>query len=183
VPLANRQDIYGGRDPRDLPVYSIGEAARNLHLPSGTVAAWVSGKEYSTQAGQRTSPALIEVAEPKSGLLSFRNLAELHVLSAVRRFHGVKMKAVRRAVAYLRERFHSRHPLIQRQMLTDGKDLFIEGYGQVVNISDNGQMELKVALDEYLRRIEWDQAGTPIRLFPLVDDEPADAARPEGTIR
>jgi uncharacterized protein (DUF433 family) len=56
-------------------------------------------------------------------------------------------------------------------MLTDGKSLFIEQYGEVVNISTEGQMEMKVLLDAYLKRIKWDEKGIPIRLFPFTREE------------
>jgi uncharacterized protein (DUF433 family) len=52
-------------------------------------------------------------------------------------------------------------------MLTDGKSLFIEQYGQVVNVSEEGQMEMKSVLDAYLKRIQWNEDGIPIRLFPF----------------
>jgi uncharacterized protein (DUF433 family) len=100
-------------------------------------------------------------------MLSFLNLIELHVLSSIRRGHQVKLPAVRRAVDYLRKRLHSDHPLIDRQMLTDGKSLFLEQYGQLVSISEDGQLAMKSLLDAHLRRIERDAKGVPVRLFPF----------------
>jgi hypothetical protein len=37
-------DLYGGRDPRELPMYSIGEAAVYLGVPRSTLATWVRGQ-------------------------------------------------------------------------------------------------------------------------------------------
>ncbi len=110
---------------------------------------------------------LIPIADPKNRLLSFRNLLELHVLSALRRTHRIEMPSVRRAIKYLKDRFRTDHPLLDRQMLTDGKDLFIEQYEHYINISRHGQMEMRQVLEIYLQRIEWDEAGSPIRLFPF----------------
>lgn len=81
---------------------------------------------------------------------------ELHVLSAIRRDHGVRLGEVRKAVDYLRRRFKSRHPLADEQMQTDGTNLFVERYGELVDASDQGQMAMKVCLSSYLDRIERD---------------------------
>jgi uncharacterized protein (DUF433 family) len=169
--------IYGDVDPRDLPVYSVGEAAHHLHLPPGTVAAWALGKKYQTLLGVQRSKPLVEIADSRRNLLSFRNLTELHVLSAIRRNHGVKMKVVRSAVRFLRLQFNSRQPLIEQEMLTDGKDLFIHYYGSLVNISMNGQRAMREMLEQFLKRIEWDENKLPVRLYPLVGQK-VDDARP-----
>ncbi len=52
-------------------------------------------------------------------------------------------------------------------MLTDGKNLFIEQYGQLVSISEDGQLAMKAVLEAHLQRIERDAKGVPIRLFPF----------------
>lgn len=152
-------DLYGGRDPAEVPAYLITEAAHYLRLPVSTVRAWTLGQE-----GFR---AVISIADRKAKLLSFRNLVELHLLSAIRRQHHVKMSAVRRAVKFLREQFNIDHPLAYQRMLTDGTGLFVERYDELVNVSASGQMEMKAILEAYLERIEWDPQGIPIRLFPF----------------
>lgn len=164
-------DIYGGKNPTEMPAYLLADAAHYLRLSATTVRSWVLGREYQTESGLLASRPLIVPADPKNLLLSFLNLVELHVLSSIRRVHRVKPRAVRRAIEYLRKRYHSAHPLLDQQMLTDGKSLFIEQYGEVVNISTEGQMEMKVLLDAYLKRIKWDEKGIPIRLFPFTREE------------
>jgi uncharacterized protein (DUF433 family) len=52
-------------------------------------------------------------------------------------------------------------------MLTDGVSLFVEQYGEVVNVSADGQLEMGKLLSAYLRRIARDKSGMPIRLFPF----------------
>src|SRR5262249_45147350 len=37
-------DIYGGKDPREVPRYSTAEAAHYLRLPRATLASWVHGR-------------------------------------------------------------------------------------------------------------------------------------------
>ena len=158
---------------RELPAYSVAEVAHYLNLPRSTVRYWATGKD--------SSPALIEVADTNPVALSFLNLVELHVLAAIRRKHAVPMPKVRRAIDYLRENTQDEsdqlHPLISKQLQTDGLDLFIEQYGRLVNISSAGQLAMRVIIEAALRRIERDRRGIPIKLYPFtrsnVNDAPA----------
>jgi uncharacterized protein (DUF433 family) len=133
------------------------------------------GRQYPTRFGEVDFLPLIKISDPTGPLLSFMNLAELHVLGSIRRAHLVKLPAVRKAVEYLRGRFRSDHPLLDRQMLTDGKDLFIEQYENLVNISQQGQMEMRQIMGVYLERIKRDRGGFPIRLFPFTRDRYAES--------
>ena len=118
---------------------------------------------------------MIDLADPAGRLLSFRNLGELHVLGSIRRIHQVKMPAVRQAIDFLRKCFRSDHPLLEKKTLTDGNDLFIEHYENLVTITQHGQMAMKEVMAAYLKRVEWDAAGMPIRLFPFTRDRYAES--------
>ena len=162
--------IYGGKNPGDVPVYSVSDVAHYLRLPSATIRSWAVGRQYPTQSGDAEFHPLIEIADATGTLLSFMNLVELHVLGSIRRAHRVKLPAVRSAINYLRKKFNSDHPLLDRQMLTDGKDLFIQRYDHLVNISQQGQMAMRQIMGVYLKRIKWDHGGIPVRLFPFTRD-------------
>jgi len=170
--------MYGDRDPATIPAYSVSEIAHNLQLPRSTVRNWALGREASSSPPQHGFKPVILIASRAAQLLSFQNLVELHVLSAIRRNHDVKLPAVRKAVTYLRKSLHTDHPLSDRQMLTDGKDLFIEQYGELINASQDGQMEMKLVLEAYLRRIERDPAGSPVKLYPFTRSHLPDDVRP-----
>jgi uncharacterized protein (DUF433 family) len=91
----------------------------------------------------------------------------LHVLGSICRGHRAERRAVRRAVAYLGKEFQSDHPLLDRRMLTDGTDLLLKRYGELVTIPQDGQMAMKVILEAYLDRIDRDDRGIPVRLYPF----------------
>jgi uncharacterized protein (DUF433 family) len=146
----------------EAPIYFIAEAAHCLRLPTSTVRQWITVKK-----NRYGHLPLVVPADHKYPLLSFANVLELHVLSSLRRVHQLKLKPVRKAISYLRDKFSSEHPLIDHKMMTDGKSLFIEQFGQMVNISESGQLQMKAMLENYLRRIEWDKQGNPYRLFPF----------------
>jgi uncharacterized protein (DUF433 family) len=160
-------EIYGRNDPREAPAYFISDAARYLHLPISTVRSWVLGRSYDTEAGTRQFQPLVALADAELSLLSFHNLVELHVLRSIRSVHGVRLNAVRRTIRFLRNRFQSKRPLLDQEMVTDGKDLFVERYGRLINTSADGQLEMRELLEAYLKRIDRDSEGVPIRLYPF----------------
>ena len=165
----------------DAPAYGLTEAAHLLTLPPPTLRSWVKGRPYTTAAGVRRSGPVIEAADPTGRYLSFTNLVEAHVLSAVRRQHRVKFPHVRRAVEFLRRHYRSEHPLADYQFETDGVDLFIDRLGgELLNASRGGQIAVRDLIKMHLRRIERNPQGVPIRLFPFTHSQPT--REPKGPI-
>ena len=56
----SERDPYRGRDPRQIPAYTLFDAARYLHLPARTIQNWAYGESGA------------------SNDFSFFNLVELH---------------------------------------------------------------------------------------------------------
>ena len=160
-------------DPRELPAYTISEAAHYLTVPAATVRYW--------SVGQGGYEPLIVASQLSPTLLSFLDLTELHVLAAIRREHVISMPKVRKAIEYLVENVldapDRRHPLISCKLETDGLDLFIEQYGQLINISQGCQMAMREIISAALRRIERDPQGVPVKFYPftrtVMEDAPA----------
>ncbi len=179
--MRNRKmNIYGGRDPRDIPAYSIAEAAHYLRLPPSTLRSWVHGGHYRVVGGQRTFEPVITLPQspPDSPtLLSFISLTEAHVLRAIRRDHKIALPKVREALTYLTTQSPSEHPLVVQEFETDGLDLFITRYGQLINITKDGQLTMRQTIQAYLRRIERDPHGFPLRLYPFTRSEPIENVR------
>lgn len=158
----------------DAPAYGVSEAAHLLSLPVPTLRSWVKGRPYQTASGPRRSGPVIDPADDRGRYLSFTNLVEAHVLSAVRREHRVKFPHVRRAVEFLHRRFKSEHPLADYQFETDGVDLFIQCLGgELLNASRGGQVAVRDLIEMHLRRIERNPQGIPIRLFPFTHSQPS----------
>ncbi len=151
-------------DIRHMPLYSPAEAARFLRLPPSTVRAWAFGQRYKVKDEARRFQPVINAADPKARRLSFVNLVELLVLAAIRKGHGVELKQVRSAVDFLRKRYPSNHPLADNEFQTNGIDLFIEKYGSLLNISQDGQIAIKEVIQQYLRLVDRDPSGVPFKL-------------------
>lgn len=149
-------------DNREMPAYTIPEAAHYLNIPESTVRYWsIGNKDYDGVI----QPARVE---GRRAFLSFYNLVELHLLGVIRRRHNVKLLMVRTAVQFLEDKLDiKKHPLISQEMQTDGVHLFIEQLGELINISLDGQQVMKNMLEAALRRIERDETGLPRKLFPF----------------
>ena len=160
----------GNDDPRLQPAYTVAEAARYLRMPEVTLRSWLTGRLYPVAGRQRRSKPLIHLDDPTRRYLSFINLVAAHVLAAIRRRHNVKLPKVRRALDYVRREFQVERPLIDQAFQTDGLDLFLERYGEMINASREGQRAMKEIIRVYLRRIERDTRGLPIRLYPFTRD-------------
>ena len=155
-------------DPREVPTYAIPEASHYLQIPAATLRSWVVGRPYPTSTGAKESKPLIQSAEGgRSSLLTFFNLLEAHVLDSIRRHHKVPMQRVRAALDFLAERLPSPHPLLDQTFKTDGLDLFIENFSDLMAISAGGQLGMKKVLQAYLERIEHDEDGVAVRLYPF----------------
>lgn len=171
--LYGSDDVQSGTeapaiDARNQPTYPLAEAARYLRLPSATLRSWTVGRGYPTSKGEGRFRPLIRVAQPAPPYLSFWNLIEAHVLRALRTEHGVALNEVRKAIDYAEKSLDVERLLLRRELSSKGGELFLERYGQLINLSASGQLAMRDLLQAYLRRVEWDTKGWPLRLHPFL---------------
>ncbi|MBN8508460.1 MAG: DUF433 domain-containing protein [Burkholderiales bacterium] len=168
---------------RDEPAYRASEVAHILALPAGTVKAWAFGQNYRYRDGRpKRFVKLIEAADSRRRLLSFNNLCELYVLSALRRKHRIPMPVVRDSLDFVSRELRTQRPLIARQFLTNGLDLFFTEAGRLLNASRQGQHAMDGDFERALQRIERDDRGTPVRLFPVVAPAAGDREAASGAV-
>ncbi len=172
-------NIYDGKDPAELPIYSVAEAAHFLGLPPSTLRSWVKGQKYSVKSGTKTTKPLFKRPR-RSDLMSFHNLVEAHVLATITRKHKIKLQKVRSALGYLERKLLVPRPLLSVEFQTDGTSLFLERFGKLVNATEQGQLALAELLAAALTRIERDPHGVPVALYPwrLVNEVTKDAPKP-----
>lgn len=160
---------------RDLPAYPVAEAALYLRIAPATLRSWAVGRGYETSRGLRHFQPLIRLADPRRRLLSFHNLIEAHVLRALRTTHGTSIHSIRAALRYAEAELGVERLLLSRELCTDKRDLFLDRYGELINLSRSGQMAMRAVLESHLSRIEWDAHAFPMRLYPFVRTESADS--------
>ncbi|MEY3252033.1 MAG: hypothetical protein RL227_1006 [Pseudomonadota bacterium] len=157
---------FSKNDIRHQGAYTLAEAARYLKLPQATLRTWVVGRAYPVAEGQGRFKALITPARPKPPLLSFFNLIEAHVLRALRTEHGVSIKALRDSIAFAERQLHVDRLLLREDLRTHGGKVLLDHYGQLVELSNSGQIAIRKALEDHLARVEWDEWKFPVRLYP-----------------
>jgi uncharacterized protein (DUF433 family) len=137
--------LYSRIDSRQIPIYSLQDTARYLRIPASTIRSWTIGHRYSVKSGSNFFAPLIEISPAKPYLLSFTNLVEIHVLRAIRQHHQIQLSKVS----------------------TDGIDLFVEHYGALIQASQSERHQLEVAIHTHIQRIEADDQGLAIKLYPF----------------
>jgi uncharacterized protein (DUF433 family)/DNA-binding transcriptional MerR regulator len=138
----------------DIAAYGCLQAAHYVGVPMDTLRRWIG------------EDGLIRTPEPNA--LSFNNLAEAHILKAMRKVHGLSLQRIRKALAELAQRHTSAHPLLEKEFETDGVSLCVREEDAVINLSKKSQQEFKEFVALYLHRIQRDDAGRVARLYPFV---------------
>jgi uncharacterized protein (DUF433 family) len=158
-------------DPRLAPAYTVAQAAHYLRIPAPTVRSWVLGRDYPRRSGQGRFDPVISLPEDPEHRLSFRNLIELAALRALRTEHEFKLSAVRAAMAYARKKLGVADLLASQDLYARPGELFLEHYGQLINLNRAGQLGIHAVLQGLLQRIQW-QRGLAVRFFPVVSGRP-----------
>ena len=161
-------------DLRDQAAYGLAEAARYLKVPAPTLRSWVAGRAYPKAKGVGHFRPLIHPPQKQPPVLSFWNLIEAHVLRSLRTEHGVSLKAVREAVDYAEKAERIERLFLSKELRTHAGKLFLDKYGQLIDLPASGQMAMRLVFDEHLKRVEWHEWKFPVRLYPFVSaDTPA----------
>jgi uncharacterized protein (DUF433 family) len=169
-------ELWEFTDPRDMPAYTVADAAHYLTIPVATLRSWVRGRAYTLSKGVRKNfPRVIELPHPKSPLLSFYNLAEAHVLRGLRTGHQVPLPHIRRALKFVSQAMGWKRPLIQQGFMTDGVRLFVERLGKLLDASADGQVVMREVVEAHLSRLEWENQLVA-RLYPFTRENDFEAA-------
>lgn len=166
-----RRDV----DSRELPLYTPADAAYYLGIHPRTLGTWIHGRSYPTIGGDQFFSPVIDMADQENGLLSYFNLAELHVLAATRYQHHVGFPAIRAAVMTISKKFpDEKHPLISEEFKTNGVDLFLQTVRENENLSRPQQLNFKTIMDEFLRNVIPDDEKMVWKIYPLIAGQPDD---------
>jgi uncharacterized protein (DUF433 family) len=161
-------------DPNELPRYSVPEAAHYLRMSKATLKSWLATRG---DRDEKLGPGLIHRPDPESPGLSFSNLIEAHVLLALRTEYRVKMKEVRIALDYARRVRRIDRVLLSPDLRATKGNVFLEKLNELTNLGKGGQAAMPEILGAYLKRIEWNVKGLPLRIFPLTRPEQLDSPK------
>lgn len=154
-----------GQDLRDLPLYTIPEAAAFLAIPPRTLHYWFAGSHrVYAPAGEY----------PGYSLLSFRDAAEAYRLYILREMYEIPPLRIRIFLAALRKETNRRHPLLTSDIKVIEKTLFYDKPPrgkrgrEVIDLSGNRQLAIGQLVDQFGKRIiqDKDKRRTPLTIYP-----------------
>ena len=65
--------------------------------------------------------------------------------------------------------------LVRPELCAEAGRLFLDRYGELIELSASGQLAMRGILEEHLKRVEWDSSKFPVRLYPFVfADDPSE---------
>lgn len=135
-----------------VPNYGVGEAARYAHTSGQTIRNWQRLGNKRPALGPR---------EPGQAL-SYLQLIELAVVAAVRKA-GVKLPVIRDTREYMSRVLNAEFPFAAYRFKTDGKNLWIDHVGELLEVSGKGQLTWAAIIGR-LQEFEYDeQAGLATR--------------------
>lgn len=146
-----------------------------MRIAPATLRSWTVGRSYPRRGGLARFKPLLRLVDPSKTVLTFWNLVEAHVLRALRTEHGVSIRAVRDAIAYAERALGIEKLLLRPELRTEAGDLLLDRYGELINLSRSGQLAMRKLLEAHLKRVVWDERNFPVKLFPFVRDESAEA--------
>jgi uncharacterized protein (DUF433 family) len=162
--LKNKPVLKHGEDPRDLPTYTVPEAALFLAIPDRTMQFWFSDEH-----------GLIKPAGEygRASLLSFRNLTEAYMLEVLRRVYGFSLRSLRKSLIIAKHETRKDHPLLDADIrvffnaLVLNKPARGRSGRQVLNLSKPGsQLAIPGMVDQLAKRIMFDEKRRPYRIYP-----------------
>ena len=155
--------LYGESSPRDLPRYTLAQAARFINISATTLRSWVRGRNYHRKDGEiaRFDPLL----QVDSERLSFSHLVQVHILRSLRREEDIRMSRLRDAMNWAKKTYHIERLLLSEQLRTAPGEVLLDRYGELINSGRSGQIAIRHALEAHLKRVDWDAEG-PIQFFP-----------------
>jgi uncharacterized protein (DUF433 family) len=159
---------------RRTPAYTITEAAHYLRLPVTTLHAWCTGQDYRSKGQTKRYHRVIRLDGSGRDGLSFLNLIEAHVLSGLRRIHHIPLPRIRRTLDWVSKRLNLSRPLAEARFATDGVNLYVDHIAELIDVERGAQIAMREIIETYLRRVERDPMGVPVKLYPFTRKEPTD---------
>ena len=161
--LHRKPFLQAGQDLRDLPTYTLPEAATFLAVPPRTIHYWFAGN----------SPIL----EPSGhlgdiSLLSFRDLAEAYTLELLRTFYGFNLRTLREVLENFRKETRLKRPLLEADLYVVLGNLVLRKPARgtqplrMVDLAHRRNLVFPDLVNMIGRRVLIDNKHAPYRIYP-----------------
>ncbi len=125
------------------------------------------GQAYRRKADLGFFVPVLDRPATSDARLSFFNLVEAHIIRALRLVHEVTLSTIRDALAIAEQDLGITRLLLDPQLKTSAKQLFLDRYTHILELSRSQQLAMRTILEQYLERIEYDSSKLPSEFFPL----------------
>jgi len=177
--LRNLPLLGKGQDVRDLPTYTIPEAAAQLAIDAWTLTSWYTGPDPILKNSGWYGPA------ESIALLSFRDVEEAYKVYLLRHKFRQSMQYLKKALVDARLETKSDHPLLTHKLIVfDHLALEKPGRGgrrrQMIPLGSGSQVTLYIpeVVEAWGKRIVSDRSGKRTRIYPWINSRTDDASRP-----
>ncbi len=177
--LSNKPTRKPRQDSRNVPTYTLPEAAGILAISRWTLLEWYEGAHPLLKA----SGTYLDKGSIK--LLSFRDLEEAYKVHLLRNKHGKSMQYLQRALVDARRLTKSEHPLLDFELVVFDK-LALDKPAQgkhprkmiPLGASNNVSLYIPTVVDTWGHRILEDSEGKGEQIFPWKEAATDDISRP-----
>ncbi len=161
-----KKKFYEGRDPRDLPLYEVSEAARYLRISYFILYSWLRPFRFASPHGSDVGTLIRRPEGCKQ--LSFNNLIEAHVLKGLRLNHQMPTGEILESIRYAEKELGIEN-LLTKEFKAGAKQMFVEHMGELISLGRGGQFSMGKMLDKYLQRITYENS-VAASLNPFVSE-------------
>jgi len=159
-------------DLLERQLYTVGEAARLLRLPSSTLRRWLEGFTL----GGRSYDPVIRPAPTGSDIVTWAEFVEAGFLREYRA-KRVSLQYLRPVIDEMRKQFKVTYPLAHFKPLVDTSSRqLVLGIQQAAHLEDelallvrlpSGQLQWAAAVQAFIDKVEFDAEGIAERMHPL----------------
>jgi len=161
--LRRKPSRQPGQDVRDVPTYTIPEAAASLAIPRRTMNNWFGGQCPVLKPTKKYG----EIA-----LLSFNDISEAYVLEILRTVYGFPLQSLRQVVENAKRETKLKRPLIDGDLTVVFSNLVFEKPARgkqprrFIDLAHYRNLVFPELVDILGKRVLRDRKNSPYRLYP-----------------
>lgn len=144
-------------DLREIPNYTIAEAARCLGVPVATLRSWFKG--FSREG--KAYPPFLEMSHPSR--LTFFEMMQADALFSMSRGNQTTLRAFREQLRQL-----DPMDLVRKDLFFDRNSIYRQFEACFVSLRENGQTYQKSVIEPYLKRVRYDSRKVAFRIYPFL---------------
>ena len=144
-------------DLREIPNYTIAEAARCLGIPVATLRSWFKGL---TRAGRIYKPFL-KMSHPSR--LTFFEMMQADALFSMSKGNQTTLRTFRDQLKEL-----DPTELVRKDIFFDRNSIYRQFEACFVSLREKGQAYQKSVIEPYLKRVHYDSKKLAYRIYPFM---------------